>query len=915
MMERPEIKKRFMKNRSVGMRERFILAPGANGNELVKSLAMHGVNCFNLRIAGAGELARIALMRSGIYITEDFISPREETAIIAEAVRGEDYFINRGESSSIPDGNKTCISYSDIKEIAAAIRRVRTLIPDGDEKARIETILGKGIFKEKNKALISVYGKYMKIISDRKLMDSVSLIRKAVVCCKPLDADFFVLKEYPLNPLEKALITGLSGGKIQETSLSRLFNTDGNAPLKIKSFKNCYGAPNEVETILTEIYSGKNLDKCTVAVTDPGTYGQLFFDYALLYDLPVTFGCGIPIINSNPARLLVLYYRWMTDGFFGAAAIKEMLSSDAFDKSKLYALYPEKDEDFSFGTYTDVLGGIRFTNDRTVNERRMADFKRIIAQEEALTDPEDKKAYKNFIRKKLCIPYLEVMAEELSLPAEDFISKYAYIRKGSDTNAQNLLMMLDMASSGVIYEELKVIRASGADQATEDMILNVLKLSVAGSRSEEGKLFVTGIDGAISTIRENLYIAGLSASKYPGSPRENYLLLDDDLGLFGEAADHMTSNGRVGRKRDRLMTLAHLASGLGSEINVSYAGLDVSELKRDNASSLVYELFREESGDNATSKELEENIVKVEYFEPSISVTGKVGEEYNRGRVILPHPAGEIRETADVNLTLDRAYSPSDLEVFFGCPRAFMLSVVLGIQKPDEDKPFDAISPKDRGTLAHLLMEKLGNSNMSLEEFLNLSGEYFDRFMEVHPPLVMQNAKTERESFLEMMETAYNMDPHREVVLKEEIISCVHETGVKLHGFPDRVEKLDDGAYLIVDFKSGSSIGHVQDDIDTCLQVVIYAYLMEQKGFKVSGGEYRYLRLGETVSSRYDDEMKQKLADKLSVFKKYIEAADFPIPDNAYESGREKGDPDPCRYCKFWLICGKGEDTGGSEGE
>lgn len=878
------------------MREKIILAPGANGGELTKSLAMHGVNCFNLRIVSAGELARIAMMRSGVAIKEDFVSSREETAIISEAVKGEEYF------------GKT--TYSDIQEIAASVRRMRTLVADVDETGQIEAILGKGIFEDKNKALISVYKKYLGILKDRKLIDSVTLMRRAASECQPIDADFSVLKEYPLNPLEKALIDKLSDGKVQEFSLIELFNLK-DTYLKVKSFKNCYGAPNEVETILTDIYSGKNLDKCTVAVTDPGTYGQLFFDYALLYDMPITFGCGIPIINSNPARLLVLYYHWMTGGFYGASAINAMISSKAFDRSKLYDLYPEPDENFSWGTYADVLGGLRLTNDKTTNDKRIADFKKAIAEEETLVVPKDEKAYKNFNRKKLCIPYLEILAKELSMPAEDFISKYAYIRRGTDTNAQRLLMMLDIAAAGAIYDELKVIRMAGVEQATEDMILNVLKMGVANSRSEEGKLYVTGIDGALSAVRENLYIAGLSASKYPGSPRENYLLLDADLKLFGEGAEYMTSEGRVGRKRDSLLTLARLASELGSDINVSFAGLNVSELKRDNASSLVFELYREESGQNATSKELEEHITKVDYFEPAISVTREVGAAYNEGKEVLPHPTGDVREAISVNWNLDREYSPSALDSFFGCPRSFMLGYILGIPEPDDDKPFEVIAANESGTMAHSLMEELGNSDMSLEEFLKLSGEYFDRFIAQHPPLVAQNAEAEKEQFLDMMEIAYNMDPHREVVLEEENIHCTHESGVKIHGFPDRVEKLDNGTYLVVDFKSARTIGHVQDDIDTCLQIVIYAYLMEQKGFKISGGEYRYIRLGETVSCKYDQEMKNALKEKLADFKNRLISADFPIPDNAYEENREKNDPDPCKYCKYGLICGKGVEIGG----
>ena len=882
------------------MRERIILAPGANGSEMLKNLAGHGVNCFNLRIVSAGELARIAMMRSGIAITEDFISRREEIPLVAKAVKEEAYF------------GKT--TYSDIQEIAKAIRQMRMLVADGDETEQIEGIMSRGIFAEKNTALIAVYKKYMRSIADKKLMDSVSLIRKAAAECNPIDADFIKLKEYPLTPLDKALLHKVSGGKVQESSLTELYHLDGSQ-IRINSFRNCYGAANEVESILTDIYSSKHLDKCCVAVTDPVTYGQLFFDYALRHDMPITFGCGIPIINSNPAGLLAQYYHWMTGGFFGTAAIQELLSSAAFDKSKLADIYPETDECFRWDIYADVLGGLRLTNDKTTNDRRLEDFQKAIAAEEAIVDPGDEKAYQIFCSKKSCIPHLEVIAKELAMPVEDFILKYSYIRKGSETNAQRLLMMLDLASTNVIYEELKVIHTSGVEMDVEDMIQNVLKMSVANAGSERGKLHITGVDGALSCVREHLYIAGLSASKYPGSPRENYLLLDTDLRMFGGDAEYMTSDGLIERRHDSLLTLAGFASGLGADINVSYAGLNVSELKKDNASSLVYELYCKESGKSITAKELEAHITKVDYFEPAISATRKVGEAYNCGKMITPHPAGEAKEAVSVHLNLDGAYSPSALSTFFNCPRAFMLSVVLGIAEPDDDRPFEVISAKESGSIVHELMKELGNSEMTKEEFLELSGECFDRFIDEHPPLVDKNAETERDLFLDMMETAYSMDPHREVVLKEENIQCVHNSGVKIQGFPDRIEKLEDGSCLVVDFKSARKISHVRDDIDTCLQIVLYAYLMEQKGYQISGGEFRYIRLGETVSCKYDDEMKQQLFEKLYVFKKHMEAADFPIPDNAYEKNRKDEDPDPCKYCSFSMICGKGQETGGQTDE
>ena len=124
------------------MKEQIIFDPGLNGNELLRSLALQGVNSIGIRICGGAELARLALMRSGIAIKEEFVSSREETAVVAEAVKGEPYF---GRAS-----------FSDIQEITAAIRRMRHLAAAGDEAQILQDTLSKGLFQEKNAALLHV---------------------------------------------------------------------------------------------------------------------------------------------------------------------------------------------------------------------------------------------------------------------------------------------------------------------------------------------------------------------------------------------------------------------------------------------------------------------------------------------------------------------------------------------------------------------------------------------------------------------------------------------------------------------------------------------------------------------------------------------------------------------------------------
>ena len=872
------------------MNERIILAPGLKGNELTKELALYDVNCFNTRIISAGELARIALLRSGITITEDFIDANEQVVIIAESVKDIEYFQNP--------------SFVDIRNIAFAINRMRCLVSEWDEEKVLNETLGNGIFKVKNDALLEVYKRYIQILKDKDAIDSILLIRRAIAESSVLDAKFVTLQEYLPNPLEEALLQKVSGGKnISSISINTLFNVT-DKPTKISSYKNCYGASNEVETILTDIYSGKNVDECTVAVTDTVTYGQLLFDYAVLYDIPMTFGCGIPIMNSNPAKLLNLYYSWMTDGFFGAEAIKTLLKSDVFDISKLTDVLPKPEEDFSWNTFYEVLGQIKFRNESEIDNLNKVDrFKKALSEDEALVDKTDPKACKTIALKKLCIPFLEVMAKELALETVEFISKYSYIRIGDTSCSKALLMRLDFAALNEIKEQMMLINKVDVPMTKEDIILSILKNNILVQQSAPGKIHVTSVDGAITSIRKNIYIAGLSATKYPGSPKENYLLLDDDLRLFGSSAERYTSVGRIENKKNRLFELVRLASMLDSFICVSYSGLNVSELKSENASSLIYELFKEEHGSNVTSEQLIEQVTKIGYFEPGLSISRLIGKEYINGTFIITNEHN--REKRWPEQTFEREFSPSALEMFVGCPKAFFLKHIMNLSAPDDDDPFEIISARAEGTLAHSLMELLADEpNMSLDDFKVKAGEYFDRYIDEHAPLISKNVEPKKAQFIEMMENAYNTDPkpRREVVLKEEDIHCEHEVGIKLHGFPDRVERLEDGTCLIVDYKTGNKIKHIQNDPNTCLQVLIYAYLMEKKGYKISSCEYRYIRLGQTVTCDWNEDTKNGLAMVLNQFKHDMRFGEFythvPNPD-------DKDAIDPCKFCKYGTVCDK----------
>ena len=115
------------------------------------------------------------------------------------------------------------------------------------------------------------------------------------------------------------------------------------------------------------------------------------------------------------------------------------------------------------------------------------------------------------------------------------------------------------------------------------------------------------------------------------------------------------------------------------------------------------------------------------------------------------------------------------------------------------------------------------------------------------------------------------------------------------------MEQTNDGSYLLVDYKSGSKLKHEKDDIESCLQVVLYAYILEKNGYKVKECQYRYISLDDVITCRYDDEMRSLLAEKMNDFKDHLLNLRF----------EATGSEDVCKYCGFRSICKS--DIGGDE--
>ena len=836
------------------MQEKIIFAPGARGTELLRSLARKGKAQIGTRIVGGIELAEIANTRSGILPSKRFLSFREQAGLTYSVLNGLklEYFSN--------------ISYADAENIARALNGLRSLIPE-DEEGNVRETLEAGTFKEKNSALLKVYLAYMDRCGQLGLADTVTFIREAAAGCSPLNAQFITLEEFPLNPLERLLLEAASGENYRECSLTELFEAEA-APVHVEEYTAAYGASNEVEDIIGKIYeNGYPLDTCTVAVADTVSYSQLFYDFSQTCGIHVTFGGGIPILNTHPARLLKLLSRWKGEGMCGVDALHDVIFSPSFDRKGVAEKFSGFEEPFRALNDAVVMAGqLRLGTDAAVNGERIEGYREVEKDEYRLE----------------LLDAVESVFRDFEKGCSHIIRTYSKIRPMPDGQ-------LDAAAVGVICDSLHAVSAfAGTETPSEEKIIEgILSKTVHSEASSEGCLHICSVSDALSTVREHLFIAGISADSFPGNPRENYLLLDTDYGKYAE--DAPVSEKNVTANRAKYDSLLRLSAALGTGVRISYPSYSHSDLKEINASYDMMRSFREEH-----SRDMGDSDRKsAGFFKYLHSPASAVGREYMSGREA--EPAEEAPCAGAVRFDMERRYSPTAIDTWFGCPRQFYLMFVLHMKQPEENDPYEIMDARTEGNIAHNLLETL-QPDTGLEDFLKKCEKAFDDYLKKVPPVVPEQMQRRREQFLEMMQNGWEDNPKNTPVLtlSEQDIEAVHPSGVRIHGHPDRVEVTADGKYIIVDYKTGRKAAHVSDDPQSCLQALIYAWLIEEtQGYAIDHVEFRYPRIRETFTCGWNSDTKDALDAML----------------RAFRNGLEEGKYSPCtecdKYCRFRAICEK----------
>ena len=843
------------------MTEKFLVTSEINGTELIRSMALRGKNSFAFRVVPAAVLAETALVRCGDLPAGKRVRADEQHFVIGSLMRRAGYFSG-------------AFSLRDAVRLTDTLNGMRLRIA-ADERAGLHRALSNGEFCDKNAALLEVYDLYMDWLAENGRTDDICLTRYAAEHAPEMNAEFFLPDGFDLPPLETALVSRLSGGNVRTVSLQELYGGAESGSLRLDSLTEVYGPVNEVDRAIRDIYeSGAPLDRCVVAVTDPTVYGQLFYDAAMEKGIPVAFGCGIAVSNSAPAGLLSLWKEWNGAGFHGVDALQAMVDSETFDRSLLTELLnrgrTEAEGKVSVRRLTELAGSMRFEPDAQVNDERTDAWAGTLSEsseDQRLVEP------------------LRLLGRELGLSCDRFLKKYARIR----THAAG--ETLDRTALNAILNVLGLAERFPGLVSMEEMIPAALEQAVCADPAVPGRLMVTSVSGALSELRDHLFILGLSADKFPGQPQENALMLDSDWELLPCPETAPTSRRRVEKTLKDLTMLVSLAASLNNDVHAYWPDYDPVELKELIPSSVIYRL-REACPDTDMEKE--------GYFPAVYSAPYAIGRLYLEDRKITPK--AENRELpAEAGMDPEKGeWAPTAIDTWFGCKRQFLYRYVLHLDVREEDDPMVVISPAEIGNLAHHLMEILAEEHPGEAEFHARASAMFDEYLVARPPMDPYAAEEEKERFVRMMDTARREDPGREAVLAEQEMHSTHPCGLKLRGRPDRVEADGNGRYIVVDFKTGRRVVQEQNDPHSCRQALIYAWMLQQAGMPPAYCEYRYLRRSGSVLCETHPMMMKQLEEDLIRFHDGLKNGDFAREDGYGTKHREN---DCRRSCVYFGIC------------
>lgn len=868
------------------LKQTIILAKNINESEKLKSLALFDKKTINTRYLNALELAKYLLQLSGKVVKQTFISNDEIAARLYKQIKTIPYFKKS--------------SFKDIYDLINSINDLRRYIVS-DESSAFVNKLPKEPFKDKNEAIIKAYHMMLSLFDDG-FIDEIGIIRLAVSTTKTFPNIEFI--NYDDNyPLHIALINK-AANKVVDSHLKT------SKPLDITTYTKAFGQTNEVENIINYIINKNKSDKtytfdqCLIASAETKDYANIFINYRDLLGIPLTIGTGSTLLETLPGKLFAIINDWI-DNFYNTDFLKRIIYDESFNLEAFRNAINLLDQDLedinknlsfpevvSLDSIISTVGDMKMSFEKETNETKCKEYGDLLnkyLKEQFNIDNTNRRLFE--------LPYVRLFINELNNGLISFIDKYCLINDKKDENAKSKI--LKYLNYHFTY-----------DIAYEDIKKMIYLQNIGRESSREGGIYFTSINNAISSLRPHLFIIGLSSNNFPGVSKENPILLDDDYEAFDV---NKASYREINNNKDAYFKLLEEANENCQSIHLSYAYYNSQTLKEQNASSVIFETYKKENGENKTIEDLNKDFndpsnnkyaIIDKFFANDVLPIAPIGRATANNEAVAFNEVVESDNSDLIDLTKElkkpRGYSASSVTNYAHCPYLFYLIEILKLEQPKDTDIYEIIPANELGTLAHYLLETLDKTKIkTAQEFAKLSASIFDEYLIIHRPNNLVQANIEKNNFAQMMENAYEMEGNTKTLFREEDISSIHESGVKIHGFPDKVIENEDGTVRVIDYKTGNNIKHSSDDIASMIQCTMYAYIIEKRKHRhVTSFEYWYLKHKYIV---YSDDNGKTMRDHFNNLNEVLKELSTSLKTGNFEMNKSY-----CPNCYYKDICMKG---------
>ncbi len=251
--------------------------------------------------------------------------------------------------------------------------------------------------------------------------------------------------------------------------------------------------------------------------------------------------------------------------------------------------------------------------------------------------------------------------------------------------------------------------------------------------------------------------------------------------------------------------------------------------------------------------------------------------------------------TGTKKVSVVKSLSYSQLSAFQQCPKKYQYRYELGLGEPPNASLSFGVSLHNALKDFSLLLINRAEESPSAEFYTESDKEYLRKMLEKHWIHRGYGSKKEAEENKnigwECLEKFfYDEKKQGRIPYTVERSFTIYVEGVKVSGRIDRIDKLEDGTYEIIDYKTGKSGSY---DVKKDLQLSVYA-LAARDSLKIPVSRYSliFLENGEWVTATRSEADIKKCIETITSVSQEIALSEFSATPGFH-----------CNFCPYRMIC------------